>query len=174
MVLFQLVAGQLPFTGADNVLMHKILNDPTPRLSSIRQDLPASLEPIVDRALAKSLDDRYSTAEEMAADLTAVIAELRQEQVKELLPEAKRLVDAEDFTRAANDAPPTAEDRQQARRGQGVAGRDSAPASTSASARRRSSRFACRPKTRSATTALTRAFPCWRAAWSWMPRIRSW
>jgi len=67
--------------------MNKILNDPAPRLSSIRQDLPASLELIVDRALAKSLDDRYSTAEEMAADLSAVIVELRQEEVLELLPE---------------------------------------------------------------------------------------
>lgn len=99
-VLFQLVAGQLPFSGADNVLMNKILNEPHPRLSSVRQGLPASLEPIIDRALAKSLDERYPTAEEMAADLTAVIAELRQEQVLELLPEAKRLMAAEEFTRA--------------------------------------------------------------------------
>jgi serine/threonine protein kinase len=99
-VLFQLVTGQLPFSGADNVLMQKIMTEPHPRLSSIRQDLPASLEPIIDRALAKNLDDRYPTAEEMAADLTAVIAELRQEQVLELLPEALRLMDAKEFTRA--------------------------------------------------------------------------
>ena len=99
-VLFQLMAGQLPFSGADNVLMHKIMNEPHPRLSSIRQDLPASLEPILDRALAKSLDDRYPTAEEMAADLTAVIAELQQDQVLELLPEAQRLMEAGEFPRA--------------------------------------------------------------------------
>lgn len=99
-VLYQLVAGQLPFSGADNVLMQKILTEPHPPLSTIRQDLPASLEPILDRALAKSPDDRYSTAEEMAADLTAVIAELRQEQVLELLPEAQRLMEAQEFTRA--------------------------------------------------------------------------
>ncbi len=99
-VLFQLVAGQLPFSGADNVLMNKILNDPHPQLSSIRQGLPASLEMIVDRALAKSLDERYPTAEEMATDLSAVIVELRQEEVQELLPEAKRLIEAEEFTRA--------------------------------------------------------------------------
>ena len=127
-VLFQLVAGQLPFSGADNVLMNKILNEPHPRLDSIRQDLPASLELIVDRALAKSLDERYPTAEEMAADLTAVIVELRQEEVQELLPEAKRLMEAEELTRARDRAPPIAEDRQQACRGQGDAGRDSAPA----------------------------------------------
>lgn len=99
-VLFQLMAGQLPFSGTDNVLMQKIMNEPHPRLSSIRQDLPASLEPILDRALAKSLDDRYPTAEEMAADLTAVIAELQQDQVLELLPEAQRLMEAGEFPRA--------------------------------------------------------------------------
>ena len=81
----------------------------------------------MDRALAKSLDDRYPTAEEMAADLTAVIAELRQEQVLEMLPEAKRLMEAGEFTRARGRAPSTAEDRQQACRGQGDAQRDSAP-----------------------------------------------
>jgi serine/threonine-protein kinase len=99
-VLFQLVVGQLPFTGSDNVLMNKILNEPHPRLSSLRRDLPASLEMVLDRALAKSLDERYPTAEEMAVDLTAVIAELRQEQVRELVPEAQRLIGAEEFTRA--------------------------------------------------------------------------
>ena len=99
-VLYQVVAGQLPFTGADNVLMQKIMNEPYPPLATIRQDLPASLEPIVERALAKSLDDRYPTAEEMAADLTAVIAELRQEQVLEMLPEAKLLMEGGEHTRA--------------------------------------------------------------------------
>ncbi len=99
-VLFQLVAGQLPFSGADNVLMNKILNEPAPRLESIRPGLPASLELIVDRALAKNLDERYPTAEEMAADLTSVIVELRQEEVQELLPEAKRLIEADELTRA--------------------------------------------------------------------------
>jgi serine/threonine-protein kinase len=99
-VLFQLITGQLPFTGADSVLMQKILTEPAPRLNSIRPELPATLQPVIDRALAKSTDDRYPTAEEMAADLTAVIAELRQGQVLELLPEARRLIEAEEFTRA--------------------------------------------------------------------------
>jgi len=99
-VLYQLVTGHLPFSGADNVLMQKIMSEPHPRLSSFRQDLPASLEAIVDRSLAKSPDDRYPTAEEMAADLIAVVGELRQEQVQELLPEAQRLMEAEEFTRA--------------------------------------------------------------------------
>jgi serine/threonine-protein kinase len=99
-VLYQLITGQLPFTGSDAVLMQKILTDPHPPIGSIRRDLPPSLELIVDRALAKSPDDRYPTGEEMAADLTAAIADLQHEQIAELLPEAQHLVEAEDFTRA--------------------------------------------------------------------------
>jgi serine/threonine-protein kinase len=99
-VLYQLIAGQLPFTGSDNVLMQKIMSEEPPALSSIRADCPAFLQGIIDRALAKSPDDRYPAAEEMAADLAAAIAELQQEQVLELLPEAKRLFEAQEFTRA--------------------------------------------------------------------------
>ena len=99
-VLFQLVTGQLPFSGEDYVLMQKIMNEPHPPLSSLCSNCPAGLEAIVDRALAKEADERYQTADEMAADLNAVIAELRQEQVVELLPEARRLVEAEEYTRA--------------------------------------------------------------------------
>ena len=54
----------------------------------------------MDRALAKSVDMRYQTAEEMAADLRSLIEVMGQEQVVELLPEAHRLVEAQDYTRA--------------------------------------------------------------------------
>ena len=99
-VLHQLITGQLPFSGEDYVLMQRILNEPHPPLASVCANCPAGLQDIVDRALAKSVDDRYQTAEEMAADLRSVIEELGDEQVVELLPEARRLVEAQDFTRA--------------------------------------------------------------------------
>ena len=99
-VLHQLISGQLPFTGEDYVLMQKIINEPHIPISTLCANCPPGLEAIVDRALAKSVDDRYQTAEEMAADLAAVIEELSEEQVVQLLPEARRLVDAEDYTRA--------------------------------------------------------------------------
>ena len=99
-VLHQLITGQLPFSGEDYVLMQKILNEPHPPLRDFCSNCPDGLQDIVDRSLAKSVDDRYQTAEEMAADLRSVIEELSKEQVVELLPEAKRLVDAQDYTRA--------------------------------------------------------------------------
>ena len=99
-VLHQLITGQLPFSGEDYVLMQKILHEPHPPLREFCGNCPEGLQDIVDRALAKSADDRYQTAEEMAADLRSVIEVLGKEQLVELLPEARRLVDAEDYTRA--------------------------------------------------------------------------
>ena len=99
-VLYQLIAGKQPFSGPDSVLVQKILNEPHPPLTDFCPDCPPALELIVDRALAKSPDDRYPTAEEMAADLAAVRSELRQGQLLELLSEAQTLFDAQEFVRA--------------------------------------------------------------------------
>lgn len=99
-VLFQMVTGQMPFTGAETVIMQKILGEPHPSLHSINPNLPPMLESVVDRALAKSLDERYPTAEEMAADLRVAITDLHEEQIKELLPEAQRLFDQQELMRS--------------------------------------------------------------------------
>jgi len=100
-VLYQILTGKLPFTGlADPEIMFKILREPYPLPSSINPDCPPSLEYIVDRALAKNPDDRYQTAEEMAADLSTAVSELHQEQINHLLPDAQRLIDGEEFDKA--------------------------------------------------------------------------
>ncbi len=99
-VLHQLITGQLPFTGEDYVLMQMILHEPHPPLSNFCSNCPEGLQDIVDRALAKSVDMRYQTAEEMAADLRSLIEVLSKEEVVQLLPEAQRLVEAQDYTRA--------------------------------------------------------------------------
>jgi serine/threonine-protein kinase len=99
-VLYQLIAEELPFAGTENVLIQNILNEPHRPLPGIGTQYPAVLEAIVDRALAKAPHDRYPTAEEMGADLAGVIDELRHGQVDELLAEAQGLVNAQEFLRA--------------------------------------------------------------------------
>ena len=98
-MMFQLLTGQLPFTG-DYAIVHKILTERHPPLSQHLEKYPAALDSILDRALAKSPDDRYSTADEMAADIGSIERDLRKEQVAEWIEKAERLVQKEEFTTA--------------------------------------------------------------------------
>jgi eukaryotic-like serine/threonine-protein kinase len=68
--LFQLLTGQLPFA-ADSMtgLMQQIAEAPHPRLRAFRPDLPACVESIVDRALAKNPEERFESGAQMAAAL---------------------------------------------------------------------------------------------------------
>ncbi len=68
--LFQLLTGQLPFT-ADSMtgLMQQIAEAPHPPLRAFRPDLPACVEAVIDRALAKSPEARFDTGAQMAAAL---------------------------------------------------------------------------------------------------------
>lgn len=79
-ILFQMLTGVLPFTAPDplQVLM-KHLNDPPPSLSEANpqvQFIPA-LERLVQRALAKSREDRFPDSREMLHALTEVESQLR-------------------------------------------------------------------------------------------------
>ena len=98
-LMFQLLTGQLPFTG-DYSIVQKILTEKHPSLSQYLEQYPPALDGILDRALAKSPDDRYSTADEMAAEIASVEQELRKEQVAEWIQKAERLVQEEEFTSA--------------------------------------------------------------------------
>jgi serine/threonine-protein kinase len=71
-MLFQLSTGQLPFK-ADSMasLMYKIANDAHPSPMDLRPDLPPCLTSIIDKALAKLANERYSRGAEMARNLRA-------------------------------------------------------------------------------------------------------
>jgi len=78
--LFEMVSGHPPFE-ADSAmtLMMMHVNDPIPDLLEINPDVPSGLIAVINKALAKSKEDRFQTAGEMAAalknypDQTAVI-----------------------------------------------------------------------------------------------------
>ncbi|KAA6456238.1 hypothetical protein DYQ86_25925 [Acidobacteria bacterium AB60] len=99
-VLYQLIAGQLPFNGEDLVLMQKIMNEPHVPIRQLCAYAPIGVGEIVDRSLAKLPDDRYQTAEEMADDLETVMSDLRQQEVLELVPKARQCMESRDLTRA--------------------------------------------------------------------------
>jgi eukaryotic-like serine/threonine-protein kinase len=69
-VLYEMVSGQGPFARATTAeSMAAILSEETPTLVSRTEVLPASVEGLVRRCLAKSAGDRFQTAGELAAAL---------------------------------------------------------------------------------------------------------
>ncbi|HMA88979.1 MAG TPA: serine/threonine-protein kinase [Burkholderiales bacterium] len=69
-ILYEMLAGTAPF-GGDNVtaLMYQIVNLAPPAPSVLNFDVPELLDYIVAKMLAKSLDERYQSAGELAQDL---------------------------------------------------------------------------------------------------------
>ncbi|HET9674380.1 MAG TPA: PASTA domain-containing protein, partial [Gaiellaceae bacterium] len=72
-VLYELLTGKVPFTGDSpvEIAMKHISAIPEPP-SSIRPDIPEDLDLIVLRALGKTPEERYPSAEEMDKDLARV------------------------------------------------------------------------------------------------------
>ncbi len=69
-MLYEMVAGRSPFEGASQAeLMAEILRAEPPPLGRVADGVPAEVERIAARALAKDREDRYPTAEGLAADL---------------------------------------------------------------------------------------------------------
>ena len=72
-VLFELLTGEVPFTGDSPVeIAMKHLGETPPLPSDLRTDVPDDLDLVVVRALAKEPADRYQSAAAMDADLETV------------------------------------------------------------------------------------------------------
>jgi eukaryotic-like serine/threonine-protein kinase len=71
-VLYELLTGELPYSG-DNVMAvaMKHLHEPVPRVRDRRRDVPASVDAIVSRAMAKRPEDRFPSTDDMVAALEA-------------------------------------------------------------------------------------------------------
>ena len=99
-MLYLMLTGQLPFSGEDMTVLQKLVNEPHPPLATYLNQYPKEIDAIVDRALAKDPEQRYSTAEEFAADLHGLGEELKKGQVFELFSDAERLTQEQQFGRA--------------------------------------------------------------------------
>ena len=72
-VLYEMLTGQVPFTGDTplEIAMKHLSEVPRPP-SELRPEIPHDLDSVVLRALAKDPSERYQSAEEMDADLARV------------------------------------------------------------------------------------------------------
>jgi tRNA A-37 threonylcarbamoyl transferase component Bud32 len=76
-VLYEMVTGQLPFSGASALdTLHAIAFEETRPMTALRANLPPSLQRVVTRCLRKRPTDRYPEAKELASDLKAVQREV--------------------------------------------------------------------------------------------------
>jgi serine/threonine-protein kinase len=74
-ILYEALTGRRPFTGRDlQTLLLQILTIRPPLASQLRPGLPAGVDAVLERALARRRDDRYQTAREMQLDLHALRA----------------------------------------------------------------------------------------------------
>ncbi|HWN42548.1 MAG TPA: protein kinase [Thermoanaerobaculia bacterium] len=73
-VLYEMLAGTRPFRSGEGVTsaLRSLLEDRPAPLRSVRPEVPAELERITGRMLAKPPADRYPTGAEVAAELTAI------------------------------------------------------------------------------------------------------
>ena len=71
-MLFELLTGRVPFAG--DSLPLRIVQAKTPAPSSVNATVPKDLDPIVEKALAKSLDRRYESTATFAAELRSMAA----------------------------------------------------------------------------------------------------
>jgi tetratricopeptide (TPR) repeat protein len=84
-VLYELIVGRIPFTGdTPYAIIHNHIYTPLPLPRQINPEVPAEVEDVLLKALAKSPDERYSTVAEMIKDLREAI---KQSNLTNLNPE---------------------------------------------------------------------------------------
>ena len=105
-VLFEMLTGRQPFQGDSAMaLAYKHVAEPPPRPRSINPDIPASLEAIVLKTMAKDKGQRYRTGKEMADDLSRAVAGQQVSATPEAAYAATQALPRQQATAAAAAAP---------------------------------------------------------------------
>lgn len=90
-VMYQLLAGRLPFQATNNFsLIYQIANTEPQPPSSYRPQIPAALDDIVKRAMAKELARRYPQWEDFSLDLAEVFRNERLAGRKEAFADSDK------------------------------------------------------------------------------------
>ncbi len=99
-ILYEMLTGELPFKGDDVSSLYRMIHEPYVALTEYVQDLPEGLSAVLDKALAKQVEDRYRTAEEVSFDLQVIAEGLKHDRVSILIETARRLTEEMQFASA--------------------------------------------------------------------------
>jgi serine/threonine protein kinase len=74
-MLFEMVTGKLPFAGSPQVLLRAHVHEavPSPTKLAPQAGIPSTLEAVIARAMAKTPEERFASAEEMRVALTPLL-----------------------------------------------------------------------------------------------------
>ncbi|GAB20411.1 putative serine/threonine protein kinase [Gordonia effusa NBRC 100432] len=121
-VFFECLTGQVPHPAATvSKAIKAAVLDPTPTLRSLDSHLPAALEPVIARALAKAPEQRYPSAAEFATEAHAAIdidsaeASTSEHTISLLKPDHSPVPSAGATTEVIESAAPGAYDETQYR-----------------------------------------------------------
>jgi serine/threonine protein kinase len=79
-MLYVMLTGQLPFVGEPEHLRHRVLTINPPAPSSISHDVPASLDAVVLRAMAKQPSDRFPSSSAFLEAVRTAVASGRDSE----------------------------------------------------------------------------------------------
>jgi serine/threonine protein kinase len=76
-IAYELLAGRVPFTSETTPLavIHKHIHEPPPKLHTLREEIPAAVEDVVEKALSKNPKGRFRNAGEFIRALEKALPE---------------------------------------------------------------------------------------------------
>jgi len=84
-VAFELLTGRRPFTAEHFAAQARAhIEDPPPRASEVRPDLPAALDPVLERGLAKNPDARWPSATAFVNAVASALTEPELETTRQM------------------------------------------------------------------------------------------
>ncbi|PIW15927.1 hypothetical protein COW36_14505 [bacterium (Candidatus Blackallbacteria) CG17_big_fil_post_rev_8_21_14_2_50_48_46] len=84
---YEILTGQLPYNGSNiGEIVMKIMQSEPPRPSELNPQIPSELDGMIFKAMAKTVEMRYDTAKDFAADLSQALYKLTGATGQDALP----------------------------------------------------------------------------------------